>query len=244
MDAVQFYKKIGANVIHVPGGANHYIFKQYDCEQDIDVNFIGKNKGYRKDVIKTIVDEGIDIRVYGRVWNMHPAERIGKYLNALKYSQDKYRKTTNMLWSDLVWYTRHFSKTKKIFGPYLPIEGIAEIFNRSKITLGSSGAKGTSYTEDGDINKSVKALKGRDFEAPLCGAFYITEHVDAIAQLYEIGEEIETFKNVPELVDKIKYYLENPDEIDAIGKAGRERALREYTWEKCIEKVFDKIGIE
>ena len=114
------------------------------------------------------------------------------------------------------------------------------MYSQSKISLGFSGLTATYIN---DFDKSPKAVKGRDFEAPMSGAFYLTDHSDEIAQLYDIGKEIETFKNISDLVDKTKYYLENPVETEAIRKAGRKKALRNYTWEKSFEKIFDEIGI-
>ena len=242
MGAIKSYKKIGAKVIYAPAGANPQLFKPYNCEREFDVIFIGRNKGYRRKIIKTIVDEGIDIRVWGDGWR-NIVMIIGLDLNELRASQDKVRKSLDLFWSELVWHTRHFGKIKKIFGTYLSVDEMIKMYSRSNIALNFSGYFELKVDVNIDFDKAPKGIKGTDFEAPMSGAFYLTEYSDEIAQMYKIGKEIETYRNVPELMDKIKYYLENPIEAESIRKAGRQRALRDYTWEKGFEKVFNEMGI-
>lgn len=250
--AIKSYKKIGAEVFYAPIGANPHIFKPYNCEREFDVTFIGKNKDYRKKVLQTIADEGIDIRVWGEHWNLNIIKikiRAGYYLNVLRHSQEKLRELSDLFWSDLVWCMsdlvwciKHFGKGRKIFGPYLSDDEMIKMYSRSKISLNFSGIT-TPGLHARDFDKAQKGIKGTDFDAPMSGAFYLTEYSDEIAQLYKIGKEIETFKSISELVDKIKYYLENPTEAEAIREAGRQRALRDYTWIKVFERVFNEIGL-
>ena len=189
------------------------------------------------------MDEGIDIRAWGDGWR-NIVMIIGLDLNELRASQEKVRRSLDLFWSELVWHTRHFGKIKKIFGTYLSFDEMIKMYSRSNITLNFPGYfEINSVDLNIDFDKASKGLKGRDAEAPMSGAFYLTEYSEDIAQMYKIGKEIETYRNVPELVDKIKYYLENPIEAESIRKAGRQRALRDYTWEKGFEKVFNEIGL-
>jgi len=244
-EAIKSYKKIGANVFYAPFGANPHIYKPYNCKREFEVTFVGTNKGYRKKVLQTIADEGIDVRVWGTYWKLNIQEIkiiLGDTLNEARHSQDKLRMLSDLLWADIVWYIKHFSNEKKIFGPRLSDDEMIKVYSRSKISLNFSGIT-TPGLHSRDFDKAPRTLKGTDFEAPMSGAFYLTEYSDGIAQLYNIGEEIETFKTIPESVDKIKYYLENPTEAEAIREAGRQRALRDYTWTKVLDRVFDEIGL-
>ena len=242
LEAIRSYKKIGANVIYTPGGANPHICKSYNCERDHDVVFMGRNKNYRRNAIKAIVDNGIDIRVWGDGWR-NVEIIIGLILNNVRNSQKKISTSVDVFSSELIWHTKHFGNLSKIFGRCLSYDDMVKMYSQSKITLNFSGYPETKNVGTIDFDKSVKGLTGRDSEAPMCGAFYLTQYSDHIAQMYEIGKEIETFRSVPELIDKIKYYLENPVEAESIRKAGRERALKDYTWVKCLEKMFHEMGI-
>ena len=242
--AINLYKKIGANVVHVPAGANPQLFRPYDLERKYDVTFIGVNKGYRKKIIQSIADEGIKIKVWGRNWKAnlpHVVERVGDEINQLRHSKDKVKDSYNLIWSELKWEIHHLGKDRDIFNSYISTDEMIKMYSRSKISLNFSVTFGIDQR---DISKAWKGLKGRDFEAPMSGAFYFTDNVEDMAKLYKIGKEIETFKTTKELLDKIKHYLENPDEAEAIRIAGRKRALKDYTWVRGFEKVFDKIDLK
>jgi len=246
--AFKNYKKIGAKFIYAPHGADPHLFRPYDCKREFDVTFVGLNCFYRKKLLQIIVDEGIDLHVWGSGWRRdiwkiaYDVWRDLKFLckfRDLQNQKERARQVSELFWSDIFWYIKHFNRLKKIFGFTLSIEEMVRMYSRSKISLNFSGTIGP-YEKN--FCKAVKTIKGRDIEAPMSGAFYLTEHSDEIAQLYKIGKEIETYRSIPELVDKIKYYLENPAEAEAVRKAGRQRALRDYTWKKCFEQVFNKIG--
>jgi len=124
------------------------------------------------------------------------------------------------------------------FGPGWPngpltMEEMVRTWSRSRINLGFGGVLG---------HKGAYCLKGRDFEAPMSGGLYLTEHHDELATFYEIGREIITYSGFDDLLEKIHCLLSEPDQAEAIRRAGRERALREHTWEMRFEKVFRLMG--
>lgn len=125
------------------------------------------------------------------------------------------------------------------FGPGWPrgplaIEEMVRTWSRSKINLGFSGVLGHLETF---------CLKGRDFEVPMSGGLYLTEHHDELTAFYDIGREIVTYRNTNDLLTKIRRLLDHPDETEAIRRAGRIRALREHTWEMRFDRVFRLMGV-
>jgi len=116
----------------------------------------------------------------------------------------------------------------------IPTEKMPELFARSRIILGV-GTIG--YT------KNLYALKMRDFDGPMSGSLYITHHNPDLEELYVIGKEIETYKTPEECAQKVRYYLDHPNEAEAIGKVGRERAVKEHTWELRFEKLLRTVGV-
>jgi spore maturation protein CgeB len=62
-----------------------------------------------------------------------------------------------------------------------------------------------------------------------------------LAECFEPGREIATFSSVSDLKDKIAYYLEHPEERQDIARRGRERALREHTYEKRLDEMLTTI---
>lgn len=105
-----------------------------------------------------------------------------------------------------------------------------KIFSRSKININFA------KTEGGRLQ-----VKGRDFEVPACRGFLLTTYNPLLSRYYNIGEEIETYDDVQELVDKVKFYLAHDDERKKIAKAGYERFLKDHTYEKRFAGIFKAI---
>jgi glycosyltransferase involved in cell wall biosynthesis len=92
------------------------------------------------------------------------------------------------------------------------------------------------------INAGILPEAGnmRLFETTGTGVFLLTEYQHNITDYFLPGEEIETFKDNQELIDKIHYYLEHPEKREAIAERGQERCLRDHSMEKRIIEL-DKI---
>jgi hypothetical protein len=120
------------------------------------------------------------------------------------------------------------------FGPGWPrgsvtTEEMVRTWSRSKINLGFGGVLG---------HKDTYCLKGRDFEVPMSGGLYLTEHHEELLPFYEVGREIVTYTEFDELLEKIRWLLASPEKAEIIRQAGRERALHEHSWEMRFDKVF------
>lgn len=121
------------------------------------------------------------------------------------------------------WGTRMISDAQKV-----------QIYNRSRIVLGVGGT---------GLSERITCIKGRDFEVPACGTLYLTTYNPELVPLFDIGKEILCYYSEIDCVEIIRYYLECPEEAEAIGKAGHERCLREHTWEKRIVDLLAWMGI-
>ncbi len=110
---------------------------------------------------------------------------------------------------------------------------MVDLMNRAVITLGIG--------ETADPSKL--SLKGRDFEAPMAGAFYLTQHNPELREHYEIGAEIETWRDVPELIDKCRYYLSYRARGGQIAYRGAYRARNCHTWRQRFEDAFVALGV-
>ena len=126
------------------------------------------------------------------------------------------------------------------FGPGWPsgalsMEEMVRTWSRSRINLGFGGVLG---------HKETYCLKGRDFEVPMSGGLYLTEHHAELIPFYDVGREIVTYTGFDDLLEKIRWLLSNPEQADAIRRAGRERALREHTWEMRFGKIFSMLGVQ
>lgn len=75
----------------------------------------------------------------------------------------------------------------------------------------------------------------RIFEALAGGSFLLTDHCDEIADLFSVGEDIETFRSSGELAEKVAYYLKHEDKRLSIAKKGHEAFMLRHTWRSRIE---------
>lgn len=238
--AIQYYNNIGANAFYIPLGTNPQIYKPYNYKYHYDTIFMGVNKGYRRNMIKTIADNNIDIRTYGSKWR-NIQLTAGIYKNELKNTEHKVHKIIK----EIKWYYSHFTNLHNIFGTYLTLPELIKMYSKSKITINFPGYfEINNDKHNTNFETAPKGIKGRDIEATMCGAFYITEYSKQIAQMYKIGKEIETYRNIDDLINKIHYYLNNLDEAEAIRQAGRIKAVNNYTWERSIKLAFTKMGID
>ncbi|HEX7519694.1 MAG TPA: glycosyltransferase, partial [Candidatus Deferrimicrobium sp.] len=56
---------------------------------------------------------------------------------------------------------------------------------------------------------------------------------------FEIGREVICFDSLGDLRDKISHYLAHPEEREAVGERGRQRVLRDHTYERRMEAMID-----
>ena len=102
------------------------------------------------------------------------------------------------------------------------IEDDNKIFNSSIINLGNSGI---GYSNE------LSNVKGRDFDITGSGGgLYLTSYNKDLSTSFNIGNEIVCYKNNMELVELIRYYLDNIDEALSISNAAYNRSIKEHRW--------------
>jgi spore maturation protein CgeB len=75
------------------------------------------------------------------------------------------------------------------------------------------------------------------FEATGCGCMLIVDYKKNLNEVFKIGQEIETYKSIEELEEKIQYYLKHEKKRKEIANAGQKRTLNEHTWGKRIQRI-------
>ncbi len=118
-------------------------------------------------------------------------------------------------------------------GGWVDFPEMLSIFSASKINLNLSNAS---------VEHDLLQIKGRDFEVPGCGGFLLTQHNPALEEYFIPGEEIATYQDIPDMVRKIRYYLEHEEEREAIRKRGYQRALKEHTFLGRLEEIFAAVS--
>ena len=121
-------------------------------------------------------------------------------------------------------------------------EQMIETFSRAKINLNlaNSSTKSRIFF----WRKGTQQIKGRNFEVPGCGGFLMTNYVAHLEDYFEIGKEVVCFEDKKDLLEKVRYYLNNDEEREKVAQAGYERTINNHTYEKRFLEIFQKMGLE
>ena len=106
-------------------------------------------------------------------------------------------------------------------GGRIDTESVPKLFAQSKIVLGVGTIGHCS---------DFYALKMRDFDAPMSGSFYLTHDNPDLGLVYDVGQEIMTYADTTDCVDKVRYFLEHDRERETIAHKGWSRVSTEHSW--------------
>jgi spore maturation protein CgeB len=128
-----------------------------------------------------------------------------------------------------------------------------------KTIIGNERVKKVSYGEDLrklynsvsvniDCNRAVirNGLTQRTFDVLACKKFIITSNKAVINELFETygqKREVVMFRNRHELLELVRYYLDNPEEKNEIAERGHARVLQEHTYDHRIRSMFRYISL-
>ncbi len=83
----------------------------------------------------------------------------------------------------------------------------------------------------------------RVFDILACGGFALAEHNEALAELFELGVEIDTWRSLEELAAKTRHYIAHPEQARAIAEAGRSRVLADHTIAQRLDTMLRTSGL-
>jgi spore maturation protein CgeB len=84
----------------------------------------------------------------------------------------------------------------------------------------------------------IDSLNCRAFEIAGCGGFQLASSVPVLGEHFEPDQELVTFSNIDELIEKARHYLAHPEEALRIARNGQLRAHRDHTYEKRLEQII------
>ena len=90
------------------------------------------------------------------------------------------------------------------------------------------------------INRDLHT--SRSIEIPACKGFMIAERTNEHLDLFEENKEAVYFSNDCELLEKVKYYLENEKERLSISNNGYNKCVKkDYSYDNMVKKILGKI---
>jgi hypothetical protein len=104
----------------------------------------------------------------------------------------------------------------------LSTEEMLAAFKSSKISL--------NFVKAIDGSCRVQ-LKCRLFEIIMAGGFVLSEYDDELTDYFDVGREIDTFRSPRELLDKVRFYLENNHLRDEMAARAKDKVVKLYSFE-------------
>lgn len=120
-------------------------------------------------------------------------------------------------------------KGVKVKGQAKTFTEMPKIFNLSKINLNIT------------MRPIQTGLSLRVFDVCGAGGFLITNYQAELASIYEIGKEVECYESLPDLKEKIRYYLEHEGPRKEIAYNGYVRTKEFHTVKNRIKTMFEYI---
>ncbi len=118
-------------------------------------------------------------------------------------------------------------------GARISPEDTVKIFNASKINLNlHSSVNPEEAVSRGDF------VNPRTFEVAACGAFQLVDERGLLPELFA-ADEMATFSSLPELKEKIDYYLKNETERKTLAQKAKARVLAGHTYKHRMLALLD-----
>jgi spore maturation protein CgeB len=265
-DARQSYLGIGANPVWVQMAADPGVYRPIPAIRRLPkACFVGQRYGDRDRWLAFLIRAGVPVEIYGTGWKCSagadPSPNSG-----MKESKSVYlgrQKPVPGSWQSYLAVARHnvdlagfsrgvlrsahqlkYRRETRALTPLIassargPAKDVSTVFAAHDVCLNFSNV----WSDGRPCSRLVPHIRLRDFEAPMSRTCYLTGHSDEITEFYDVGREIDTYRSPEELVDKARFYLQNSDAAETLREAGYRRALRDHTWKRRFEELFQKIG--
>jgi hypothetical protein len=221
----------------------------FHSEKNNQVTFIGSNDIQRSLLFEEIVqlNPQLPLNIYGEGWGnqqngslMSHNYTLGKkllfQLAFLKHQGIKayvrkinHRGQTNKQISEVL--------KSKIFGP-VNFDQYCKLTAESMVTMGINRYPSYQFP----INEPNTYSRLRDIEAPMLGACYLTEWTEGIENLYDLGNEIETFKNAEDFIVKATGLQKDKQKREKLKINGQKRALNNHSIHQSINAIIQRLN--
>ena len=72
--------------------------------------------------------------------------------------------------------------------------------------------------------------------------FALVEHSAGIEELFGVGHELDTYRDLAELEEKVRWYLAHPESAKAIGARGRTAVLERHAFSQRVRSMLAHAG--
>lgn len=265
-------ERSGARVFYSPMASNVFQqtdSRIYKKDYFNGVTFLGAPIGYRPSILAHLYYNKVPLRIYGHNWDWCPREYDTNTAES-RYFKNAILGINDKLIHDLYYYALNTFRnspldflsqnTEKLLGRYIRKKFDVEEYYAylpPSIILGPYNEKQFySLVSESAINLGFSHISGkegskfermqvrlRDFEIPIAGGFYMAQYSKELSELFVEGTHIEFWKNRNELLDKVKYYLNNPSHRHRIAEAGKSYAREHHLWKHRFGEILNNLSV-
>jgi len=120
-----------------------------------------------------------------------------------------------------------FIDKELIKGEFIPNDELYKYYSSCKILL-------NDHWQD---MKDLDFPSNRLFDALACGTFVISDDIPSAKTLFD--GNIITYSDADDLDEKIKFYLDNPQEREKLSKKGKEIVLKNHTFDNRVDEILN-----
>jgi len=115
-------------------------------------------------------------------------------------------------------------------GGFVSFEDYVRLYATAKIVLGISAVGAMD---------DVTILKGRDFEAPMCGTCYVTQYTEELSEFFDLGSEVGCYSTPLQAAELIVTLLNDPPRREAMRKRALAASLENNTWSVRLRQLYE-----
>jgi hypothetical protein len=248
--AIEMYQQAGLNYVYAPMPV-WIPPEQRICQhpENYGISFIGSRDIQREALLAQVLKLGVPLELRGAGWSQ--ADTVNS--DSVLQSKSLWKTLSNQIdfvaqngisgYLGKATYKLQSKIPDRQFQDYVRAkpnsQEYVDIIQQSLITLGVN--RYPSYRHP--FSRPDTYSRMRDLEAPMMGACYLTEWTQGLDLLYELGEEIETYRTAEEMVEKIRKLEADPEKRKRMRCQAQQRALADHTVAKSLAKIINALGL-
>ncbi len=220
--------------------------RTWDHRENYGVSFIGSRDSLRERLFAHVLRHGLPVELRGDGWDRSQAAPIFPSRPPLRGIREQFVMIGEQgatAWIRKVagrWRSRVPDSTfHDAMRPRPDAAGYISVTQQSRITLGVNRYPSFRYP----FNRPDTYSRLRDLEAPMLGGCYLTEWTEGLDQMYDLGTEIEAYRDAEELVAKARMLEAEPARRRNLRRLGQARALAKHTVGASLACIGQKLGL-
>jgi hypothetical protein len=249
MGAVELYRRAGVRHLHAPMPC--WVDPRWrtpPAAETLPATFVGTRDGQRERLFAEAFAKGLEMDLRGLGWDGAPASwaqpERGRGARLLAHQWDYAarhgwaalaRKVLRKAFPPAPLETDFAARSR---GPCVGDE-YWRVLRESRLCIGVNRYPNPRRSD----RRPDRYSRLRDIEAPMAGAAYLTEAAPGLEALYEIGREIETYRDASELAEKAAHLGREPARRRELRERGQRRALADHTIARTLDRIGERLGL-